>query len=144
MQIARTIREFRAFRAASSSPLGFVPTMGYLHAGHRTLVEQARRDCATVAVSIFVNPTQFGPNEDLARYPRDEPRDLAMCEEAGADFIFAPTVEEMYPACISTTVHVGGLTAVLEGERRPVHFDGVATIVTKLFNIVQPDRAYFG
>ncbi len=144
MYVARTIADLRAARADLPSPLGFVPTMGYLHDGHRSLIDAARRDCASVAVSIFVNPTQFGPNEDFARYPRDEPGDLAMCEIAGADVVFMPGVDEMYPAGASTTVRVEGVTGVLEGAHRPGHFDGVATIVTKLFHLVEPDRAYFG
>ncbi|MBM3139093.1 MAG: pantoate--beta-alanine ligase [Chloroflexi bacterium] len=144
MQIARTIAEFRALRRGARPPLGFVPTMGYLHAGHRALIERARSECAAVAVSIFVNPMQFGPNEDFERYPRDEPGDLALCEAAGADLILIPPLHEMYPAGTSTAVRVGGLTGVLEGAHRPGHFDGVATIVTKLFNVVTPDRSYFG
>ncbi|MEX2229504.1 MAG: pantoate--beta-alanine ligase [Dehalococcoidia bacterium] len=144
MKIARTIAELRAARVALPSPVGFVPTMGYLHAGHRTLMDGARAQSRSLAVSIFVNPTQFGPGEDFERYPRDVPRDLAMCEDAGVDVIFMPTVGEMYPAGASTTVRVGEITSVLEGAHRPGHFDGVTTVVSKLFHIVQPDRAYFG
>jgi pantoate--beta-alanine ligase len=144
MQVARNIEEFRALRAALSAPLGLVPTMGYLHDGHRSLVDTARRECASVAVSIFVNPTQFGPNEDFERYPRDEGRDLAVCESAGVDLVFAPSTAEIYPEGFATTVHVDRVTARLEGEYRPGHFDGVATVVAKLFDIVRPDRAYFG
>jgi pantoate--beta-alanine ligase len=144
MQIARTIAEFRALRAPLRAPVGFVPTMGYLHEGHRSLMDAARRECGSLAVSIFVNPTQFGPNEDFERYPRNESGDLALCEAAGADVVFLPPVEEMYPPGASTTVRVAGLTEVLEGAHRPGHFDGVTTIVAKLFGVVQPDRAYFG
>jgi len=115
-----------------------------MHEGHLALVERARRECASVTASIFVNPTQFGPDEDFARYPRDEARDLAMLERAGVDLVIMPSVEEMYPDGDATRVRVSGLTEVLEGERRPGHFDGVTTVVAKLFNIVQPDLAYFG
>lgn len=144
MRIAHTIAEARAVRANLPSTCGFVPTMGFLHAGHRTLMDHARAECQSLAISIFVNPTQFGPGEDFERYPRDEARDLAMCEAAGADLVFMPTVPEMYPAGAATTVTVGGITSVLEGAHRPGHFDGVATVVSKLFHIVGPDRAYFG
>jgi pantoate--beta-alanine ligase len=118
--------------------------MGYLHEGHMSLVTAARAECETVAASIFVNPTQFAPGEDFERYPRDEARDLAMLEQAGVDLVLVPPVEEVYPSGDATRIHVAGLSDVLEGARRPGHFDGVATVVAKLFNIVQPDRAYFG
>jgi len=118
--------------------------MGALHAGHISLIEAARRDGTFVVVSIFVNPTQFGPNEDYTRYPRDEAGDLEKCRAAGADLVFIPTAEVMYASDAATTVHVARLTETLCGPCRPGHFDGVATVVTKLFNIVQPDRAYFG
>jgi pantoate--beta-alanine ligase len=118
--------------------------MGYLHAGHISLVQAARNECASVAASIFVNPTQFGPNEDLARYPRDLPRDLALLEAAGVDLVWTPTVEIMYPPGFQTWVEVEGLTRRLEGEIRPGHFRGVTTVVAKLFNAVGPDKAYFG
>ena len=144
MLVARTVAEFRAGRGGVAAPLGLVPTMGYLHEGHLALVEAARGECATVAASIFVNPTQFGPNEDFERYPRDESRDLELLEAAGADLVLLPPVEEVYPLGDATRVRVEGLTAVLEGERRPGHFEGVTTVVAKLFAIVQPDRAYFG
>ncbi|MER3405544.1 MAG: pantoate--beta-alanine ligase, partial [Chloroflexota bacterium] len=121
-----------------------VPTMGYLHEGHLSLARRARQECAFVVMSIFVNPTQFGPHEDFDRYPRDLPRDIRLAEQAGVDLIFAPPVEEMYPPSFSTYVEVEGVTARWEGERRPGHFRGVATVVLKLFNQVQPDRAYFG
>jgi pantoate--beta-alanine ligase len=118
--------------------------MGYLHEGHLSLVRAAREQCDVVVVSIFVNPTQFGPNEDFTRYPRDPERDLAMLDNAGVDWVFMPGVEEMYPEGFSTYVEVGGVTSPLEGAARPGHFKGVTTVVAKLFNIVQPDRAYFG
>jgi pantoate--beta-alanine ligase len=118
--------------------------MGYLHAGHISLVEMARRECDLVSVSIFVNPTQFGPNEDFSRYPRDTERDLAMLREAGASWVFMPGVEEIYPPGFATSVQVREVTRRLEGEVRPGHFEGVATVVAKLFNLVQPHRAYFG
>ena len=148
MHIARTITEVRdAVRTARThgATIGFVPTMGFLHEGHLSLVETAREAGATfIVVSIFVNPKQFGPNEDFARYPRDEERDRESLEAAGTDLLFLPSVEVMYPEGATTAVHVGGVAEPLEGERRPGHFDGVATVVTKLFNIVQPDVAAFG
>jgi pantoate--beta-alanine ligase len=146
MKVIPTIPELRILHAAlaPSDTVGFVPTMGYLHAGHISLVEAARRENSIVAVSIFVNPTQFGPNEDFTRYPRDTERDLALLREAGVDWVFTPNVDEMYPEGFSTYVEVRDVTARLEGEMRPGHFLGVATVVAKLFNIVQPTRAYFG
>jgi pantoate--beta-alanine ligase len=145
----RIISDFASLRAARSSlplnqTLGFVPTMGYLHAGHISLVRLAGEQNDVVAVSIFVNPTQFGPNEDFSRYPRDMERDLAMLREAGVDWVFTPPVEEMYPPDFSTYVEVREVTKRLEGEIRPGHFLGVATVVAKLFNLVGPHRAYFG
>jgi pantoate--beta-alanine ligase len=141
-------------RAALSEPrragrsIGLVPTMGYLHEGHLSLLRAARAQCDVVVMSLFVNPTQFGPGEDLDRYPRDEERDLSLAGEAGADFVYAPPVEEVYPPDFSTRVEVDGdLTAVLDGDpsrRGPSHFRGVTTVVAKLFNTVQPDVAYFG
>ncbi len=124
--------------------IGLVPTMGYLHAGHLSLVEAARRDGMFVVASIFVNPTQFGPGEDYERYPRDTAGDLRKCEDAGVELVFMPAVADMYPPDAVTSVHVAKLTETLCGPCRPGHFDGVATVVAKLFNIVQPDRAYFG
>ena len=144
MQVARTVAEFRALRAPQPAPVGLVPTMGYLHEGHRSLIRAARTANATVVLTLFVNPTQFGPNDDFTRYPRDEARDLAICAEEGVDLVLAPAVEEIYPAGATTSVSVGPLSTVLEGAARPGHFDGVATVVTKLFAITQPDRAYFG
>jgi pantoate--beta-alanine ligase len=143
MRIVRTIAELRAARR-DFGDLGFVPTMGFLHAGHISLVNRAKAECGAVAVSIFVNPTQFSPAEDLDRYPRDEARDLALLTEAGADLVYLPGVEEMYPAGAETRIDVGSVSRVLEGASRPTHFAGVATVVAKLFNQVQPSRAYFG
>lgn len=138
-----TIAELRTARRTFPQ-LGFVPTMGFLHDGHLSLVAQAKRDCGAVAVSIFVNPTQFGANEDLSRYPRDMPRDLSLLEKAGVDFVFTPTPEIIYPTGFVTRIEVGAIAQVLEGAARPGHFSGVATVVTKLLNIVRPDRVYFG
>jgi pantoate--beta-alanine ligase len=146
MEVLETIEDIRAAHAAHSptDTVGFVPTMGYLHKGHISLVEMARRENSVVVVSIFVNPVQFGPNEDFSRYPRDPERDLSMLREAGVDWVFMPQVEEIYPQGFSTYVEVREVTRRLEGEVRPGHFLGVATVVAKLFNIVQPTRAYFG
>ncbi len=124
--------------------VGLVPTMGALHEGHLSLIRAARQRCSRVAVTIFVNPTQFGPNEDFAAYPRPLQDDLELCERAAVDMVFTPDVETMYPSGAKTTVHVGGLTEVLCGPLRPGHFDGVATIVTKLFQILPADAAFFG
>lgn len=118
--------------------------MGALHEGHLSLVDRARAECATVIASLFVNPTQFGPGEDFDSYPRDESKDCGLFEQRGVDIVLAPPVEEMYPDGATTTVRVDGLTDRLEGAHRPGHFDGVTTVVAKLFEIVQPDRAYFG
>ncbi|MCL5266187.1 MAG: pantoate--beta-alanine ligase [Chloroflexi bacterium] len=145
MRVIKTVADFREARRQVAGSLGFVPTMGYLHDGHLSLVRAARAGNDCVSASIFVNPTQFGPNEDLSRYPRDLERDLAMLRAEGTDLVFAPGVEDMYPQGFATHVDVTGpLTARLEGAARPGHFKGVATVVTKLFNIVQPTRAYFG
>jgi pantoate--beta-alanine ligase len=124
--------------------IGFVPTMGYLHEGHVSLVKQARSRCDLVVMSIFVNPLQFGPNEDFSRYPRDLERDRVIAGEAGVDLLFTPTVEEMYPSPVLTKVSVAQVSEPLCGRSRPGHFDGVATVVMKLFQIVQPDDAFFG
>lgn len=144
MQLLDTIAAVRAALSSPPKPVGFVPTMGFLHEGHLALVRQARAENRTVIVSIFVNPTQFGPAEDFAQYPRDLDRDLDLLRQACVDFVFAPSVEEMYPAGFCTHLLVERVTDRLEGAARPGHFEGVATVVTKLFNIVQPDRAYFG
>jgi pantoate--beta-alanine ligase len=127
--------------------IGLVPTMGYLHEGHLSLLRAARAECDVVVMSLFVNPTQFGPGEDLDRYPRDEERDAELADEAGVDLIYAPSVEQVYPEGFSTFVEVEGLTEVLCGDparRGPEHFRGVTTVVAKLFNAIQPDVAYFG
>lgn len=144
MQTVSTIPELRAARSRLAAPVGLVPTMGYLHEGHLSLVRHAHAECASVVVSIFVNPSQFGPNEDLAAYPRDLPRDLDLLERAGADLVWTPTPEIMYPPGYQTWVTVEELTKPLEGAMRPGHFRGVTTIVAKLFNAIQPDKAYFG
>lgn len=147
MRVIRAIGELREYLrqiATSERSVGFVPTMGYLHSGHMELVKRAKAENAVVVVSIFVNPLQFGPTEDLARYPRDLPRDSGMLEEGGVDILFAPGVEDMYPRPMKTVVDVPELGGELEGAVRPGHFAGVATVVCKLFNIVQPHAAYFG
>lgn len=144
MNIAETISEVRRVREGLKAPVGLVPTMGYLHDGHLSLVRRAREECASVVVSIFVNPTQFGPQEDLAAYPRDIPRDLDLLRDAMVDLAWIPTNAMMYPDRYQTWVTVEHITRRLEGEYRPGHFRGVTTIVTKLFNVVGPHRAYFG
>jgi len=144
MQTITSLEELRQARQSLPVPLGLVPTMGYLHAGHLSLVRAARRECASVVVSIFVNPTQFGPQEDLDRYPRDLPRDLSLLAAEGVDLVWAPTPQIMYPPGYQTWVTVEQIAAPLEGAMRPGHFRGVATVVAKLFNAVQPQRAYFG
>ncbi len=144
MLAIRTIAELRRVLAASRRPAGLVPTMGALHAGHGRLMEEARRESACVAVSIFVNPIQFNQSEDYQRYPRTVETDLAFCEERGVDLVFAPPLDEMYPLPPVTFVEVGGLTEHMEGRFRPGHFRGVATVVMKLLQIAQPERAYFG
>ena len=128
----------------SGLSIGLVPTMGYLHEGHKSLIDAARKENDRVAVSIFVNPMQFGPNEDLASYPRDLEKDAKLCEDAGVDLIFHPQPEEMYKQGFCTYVDMNGLTTELCGKSRPIHFRGVQTVVLKLFHIVTPDRAYFG
>jgi pantoate--beta-alanine ligase len=144
MIIAATFDELRIARDLLPEPVGLVPTMGYLHEGHLSLVRRARDECASVAASIFVNPTQFSANEDLSKYPRDLKRDLTLLEEAGADLVWTPTPEIMYPPGYQTWVEVEGLTQPLEGAVRPGHFRGVTTVVAKLLNVVQPQKAYFG
>ena len=144
MKVLSTIAEFKKARQKAKGTVGFVPTMGYLHEGHLTLVRQAKAETNIVVVSIFVNPTQFGHGEDLARYPRAPERDLAMLEKEEVALVFMPSVEEMYPEGFSSWVEVEKVTERLEGAIRPGHFRGVATVVAKLFNIVQPTRAYFG
>jgi len=147
MRLARRISELREALTPlkrQGKTIGLVPTMGYLHDGHLSLVRRSVAECDVTVVSIFVNPTQFGPNEDFDRYPRDLDRDLSLCESAGADFVFAPEVSEMYYPDATTKVTVAKLTEGLCGRSRPGHFDGVTTVVCKLFNIVGPDKAYFG
>ncbi len=144
MRTVATIAEVRAWRRESCGTVGLVPTMGYLHAGHLSLLAAARRENDRVAATLFVNPTQFGPAEDFTRYPRDLARDQALLSSAGCDLLFAPSVAEMYPAGAETTIDVGSVALPLEGERRPGHFRGVATVVMKLLQIATPDRAYFG
>lgn len=144
MEVIDTIEDLRVARGAIRGRVGLVPTMGALHAGHLSLVEQARRDNDAVIVTIFVNPTQFAANEDLSAYPRDLPRDLEMLRAVGCDVVFTPTPDLMYPPGYQTYITVEEVTKGLEGEHRPGHFRGVATVVAKLFNLTQPDIAYFG
>jgi pantoate--beta-alanine ligase len=144
MKVVTTLNDLRHARAALLGPVGLVPTMGFLHEGHLSLARRARAECASVAASIFVNPAQFGPSEDLASYPRDLPRDLAMLKEAGVDLVWTPTPEIVYPADFQSWITVEEVARTLEGVHRPGHFRGVATVVAKLFNAFQPDRAYFG
>lgn len=144
METATTLPELRTKRARLAEPVGLVPTMGYLHEGHLALARRARAECAGVVATIFVNPTQFGPDEDLSTYPRDLPRDLRLLEDEGVDLVWMPTPEIMYPPDYQTWVNVENVTRPLEGAMRPGHFRGVATVVTKLFNAIQPQNAYFG
>ena len=144
MRVVKAAAGLRAELEGRNGPLGLVPTMGALHGGHVALLRAARAECATVVASIFVNPAQFGPDEDFSTYPRDTHRDLAIMEEEGVDTVFAPSTDEIYPAGFDTTVSVSRLSRRLEGESRPGHLDGVATVVCKLLAITRPDRAYFG
>ena len=144
MQVVRTRQELRAALDASPRPYGLVPTMGWLHEGHRSLIARAGAESATTIVSIFVNPRQFNDAADYTRYPRNEARDLELCDEAGVDLVFAPTADEIYPPGFQTTVGVGELAKPLEGAARPGHFDGVATVVAILLDLVGAERAYFG
>ena len=144
MMIVSTLQELRTAQPLLDRPVGLVPTMGYLHEGHLSLARQARQECRSVAVSIFVNPTQFGPSEDLSKYPRDLERDLQLLETVGVDLVWTPTPEIMYPPGFQTWVEVQEVTKPLEGAQRPGHFKGVTTVVSKLFNAVGPDKAYFG
>ncbi len=144
MKVIKTIDEMNRLRLTLPEPVGFVPTMGCLHEGHLSLVRQARAENRSAVVSIFVNPTQFGPHEDLGRYPRDPQRDLALLESEGVDIVFIPSASEVYPQRFNSWVVVDKLSQRLEGSARPGHFRGVTTVVTKLFNIVRPTRAYFG
>ncbi|HXI79251.1 MAG TPA: pantoate--beta-alanine ligase [Verrucomicrobiae bacterium] len=144
MRVLRTRDELRDALAEVGRPLGLVPTMGWLHDGHRSLMRRARADNATTIASIFVNPRQFNEAADYQRYPRNETRDLAICEEEGLDLVFVPSVEEIYPPGFDTTVSVGAVARPLEGAARPGHFDGVATVVAILFDLVGAEHAYFG
>ncbi len=144
IRVVRTRAELRAALATAPRPVGLVPTMGWLHAGHRALIERARAENATTVVSIFVNPKQFGDPADLEKYPRNEARDVEICAEAGADIVWAPSVDDVYPPGFDTTVRVGAISEPLEGAARPGHCDGVATVVSILFNVVGAERAYFG
>jgi pantoate--beta-alanine ligase len=144
MKIIETVAEMKHIRHELKGTVGFVPTMGYLHEGHLTLVRRSREANDHTVVSIFVNPTQFGPSEDFERYPRDYPRDFAMLEKEKTDFVFLPKPPEIYPEGFNTWVEVYKVTVRLVGAVRPGHFRGVATVVNKLFNIVEPTRAYFG
>jgi pantoate--beta-alanine ligase len=144
MKIVSTLAELRTARLVLDGTVGLVPTMGFLHEGHLSLVKRAKAECKHAAVSIFVNPTQFGPNEDLSKYPRDLERDLRLLEGAGVDLVWTPAPEDMYLPGFQTWVQVEQVTLPLEGAQRPVHFRGVTTVVTKLFNAVQPTKAYFG
>ncbi len=144
MRTVITLTNLRSLRSTFPGKVGLVPTMGYLHEGHLSLVRRARAECDYVVVSIFVNPTQFGPKEDLSKYPRDLDRDLGLMEPLGVDLVWMPTAESMYPKGYQTWVEVEAVTRPLEGAMRPGHFRGVTTVVAKLFNEVQPQRAYFG
>ena len=144
MRLVHTVAEMASAQRGVARPLGLVPTMGALHEGHLSLVRRARTDNGTLAVSIFVNPTQFGPQEDIHAYPRDLERDLALLKELGTDLVFIPQPDDIFPAGFDTWVKVERVASRLEGASRPVHFQGVATVVTKLFNIIRPDTAYFG
>jgi pantoate--beta-alanine ligase len=143
-RVLRTRADLRAALASVPRPLGLVPTMGWLHAGHRSLMQRARADNATTIATIFVNPRQFNEAADFQRYPRNEARDLAICAEEGVDLVFAPGVDEVYPPGFDTTVSVGTVARPLEGAARPGHFDGVATVVAILFDLIGADHAYFG
>jgi pantoate--beta-alanine ligase len=144
LEIARTRDQLRDALGSVARPLGLVPTMGWLHDGHRSLMRRARADNPTTVATIFVNPRQFNDASDFEQYPRNEDRDLQVCRDEGIDLVFAPSVEEVYPPGFDTTVSVGAIARPLEGAARPGHFDGVATVVAILFNLVRADRAYFG
>ena len=144
MEVVETLQELRLAREGLVEPVGLVPTMGFLHEGHLSLVRRARLECNSVVVSIYVNPTQFGPSEDLSTYPRDLQRDLDLLQAEGVDLVWTPNDKVMYPPGYQTWVQVEEVTQLLEGALRPGHFRGVATVVAKLFNAVQPHKAYFG
>lgn len=146
-QVINTVKEMQAIAQhikASGQSIGFIPTMGALHEGHLSMMRRSVEENDVTVISVFVNPLQFGPNEDFDAYPRQIEQDVAMVKDIGVNYVFYPTTEEMYPGAIDVNVTVGRLASVLEGEKRPGHFDGVVTVVNKLFNIVQPDVAYFG
>ena len=143
-RVVRTREALRAVLDTGRRPVGLVPTMGWLHDGHRALMARARAESATTVVTIFVNPRQFGDPADLARYPRNEDRDLDICEAEGVELVFMPSVEEVYPPGFDTTVSLGAIARPLEGAARPGHFEGVATVVAILFNLIRAERAYFG
>ena len=144
MKTVASLSDLRAARLSLKGTVGLVPTMGYLHEGHLSLIRRAKAECDHAAVSIFVNPTQFGANEDLSKYPRDLARDLSLIQPLGVDLVWTPTPEIMYPTGYQTWVEVDAMTRPLEGSVRPTHFKGVTTVVAKLFNAVQPHKAYFG
>jgi len=144
MKIIRSIKDMQSFRCDLKGSVGLVPTMGYLHQGHLALVNESKKNNDFTIVSIFVNPTQFGPKEDFAKYPRDEQRDASMLEQAGVDAVFIPSASEMYPADFDSWIEVNGVTSGLEGAKREGHFRGVATVCNKLFNITSPTKVYFG
>jgi pantoate--beta-alanine ligase len=144
MEAVTRLDELRGKRAKLPDPVGFVPTMGALHAGHASLIELARAQCRSLVVSVFVNPLQFGPNEDFSAYPRNDDEDRRLLERLGVDLLYLPDASEMYPRQLDVFVEPTGLAQYFEGEKRPGHFRGVATVVLKLFNMVQPQRAYFG
>ena len=144
MQVVHTIAGMKKLRRECADSVGLAPTMGFLHEGHLALARQAKSENVVAVATIFVNPTQFGPGEDFKSYPRDLDRDLALLKQAGTDIVFVPSDKEMYPGGYDTWVEVRGITAKLEGKSRPTHFQGVTTVCNKLFNIIEPDRAYFG
>jgi len=144
VQVVHTIAGMKKLRRECAGSVGLAPTMGFLHEGHLALARQAKSENVVAVATIFVNPTQFGPGEDFKSYPRDLDRDLALLKQAGTDIVFVPSDKEMYPGGYDTWVEVRGITAKLEGKSRPTHFQGVTTVCNKLFNIIEPDRAYFG
>jgi len=144
VQVVHTIAGMKKLRRECADSVGLAPTMGFLHEGHLALARQAKSENVVAVATIFVNPTQFGPGEDFKSYPRDLDRDLALLKQAGTDIVFVPSDKEMYPGGYDTWVEVRGITAKLEGKSRPTHFQGVTTVCNKLFNIIEPDRAYFG
>ena len=144
MEIVRTIESYRELYTHLQHPIGLVPTLGGVHEGHLSLVDAAKKDCETIVSWLFLNPKQFGPNEDLNIYPAEEKEDVSLLEQRGVNILLIPTTTEIYPSDFDSVIKLGKITKSLEGSRRPGHFDGVTTIVSKMFNIIQPDRAYFG